>query len=269
VAEVAVVAAVAEVPAAVVAAVLVSTLENSADEEHNDATKNEDDDRVTGLPLPLPPPNLTKSVLDLSDLIIYPSNTFDAITCCYGYGLAGDLLLQALKEAHRVLVPGGILVICTWEQSAMRLIGRDVLETVRSGGRDMISDENDNDAFFMPRVSHLDPIALSGPGEFEALLAAAGFDGRIVATTGTYPFDLGSNADERFCMGTILVRDELESLGALASSDSVSLEAGGWANLAEEAFWTNIRKYVDVGVMDNTMSLRDNTFKLTVSTKAS
>jgi hypothetical protein len=135
----------------------------------------------------------------------------------------------------------------------------------------MISDDNDNDAFFLPPVSHLDPIALSGPGELEALLAAAGFDGdgsRIVATAGTYPFDLGSNADERFCMGTLLVREELESLGALASSSDT--HAGGWANLAEEAFWTNIQKYVDGGVMgDNTMLLRDNTFKLTVSTKAS
>jgi SAM-dependent methyltransferase len=209
-----------------------------------------------------PPPNLTKSVVDMSDLSAYQSDTFDVITCCYGYGLADDVS-YALSEAHRVLAPGGILVIATWESSAMLSIGREVLETVRGGGRDPLAAEDD-EAFLPPRMSPPDVLELSGPGEFEALLVGAGFDrpGAVVATWGTYPFDLGSNTDDMLTTGTILIRKELESLGAFDSTGG----AGGWANPVEEAFWINIRKYTDM--VGGTMFLRDNTFKLTVSTKS-
>ena len=221
-----------------------------------------------------PPKNLTKSVVDMSDLSAYPSNTFNAITCCYGYGLAHDVS-HALSEAHRVLVPGGILVVATWDRSAMLSLGRDVLQTVKGGGRDPLAAEDD-EAFLPPRLPPVDGIALAGPGELEALLAGAGFDhhpGAVVTTFGTYPFDMGSNADDIFAMGTILIRDELERLGALASADgggalgNGSRGAGGWANLAEEAFWISVRKYATV-VGGQTVLLNDNTFKMTVSTKS-
>jgi SAM-dependent methyltransferase len=218
--------------------------------------KGDDDDKGR------PPPNLTKSVVDMSDLSAYPSGTFDVITCCYGYGLADDVS-YALSEAHRVLAPGGVLVIATWERSAMLSIGREVLETVRGGGRDPLAMEDD-EAFLPPRMPPPESLELSGPGEFEALLVGAGFDqpGAVVATWGTYPFDLGSNSDDMLTMGTILIRQELESLSAFESTDG----AGGWANPVEEAFWINIRKYTEV--VGGTMFLRDNTFKLTVSTKS-
>ena len=220
--------------------------------------KGDDDDDEKGRP----PPNLTKSVVDMSDLSTYSSDTFDVITCCYGYGLADDVS-YALSEAHRVLAPGGILVIATWESSAMLSIGREILATVRRGGKDPLAAEDD-EAFLPPRMSPPDVLELSGPGEFEALLVGAGFDqpGAVVATLGTYPFDLGSNTDDMLTMGTILIRKELESLGAFDSTGG----AGGWANPAEEAFWINIRKYTDM--VRGTMFLRDNTFKLTVSTKS-
>jgi SAM-dependent methyltransferase len=110
----------------------------------------------------------------MSDLSAFPPDTFDVITCCYGYGLADDVS-YALSEAHRVLAPGGILVIATWERSAMLSIGREVLETVRGGGRDPLAAEDD-EAFLPPRMSPPDVLELSGPGEFEALLVGAGFD---------------------------------------------------------------------------------------------
>jgi hypothetical protein len=72
-------------------------------------------------------------------------------------------------------------------------------------------------------------------------------------------------------MGTILIKDELEDLGAFDNNISTTmtgqddLAAGGWKNMAEEAFWINIGKYTDM--VGGTMFLRDNTFKITVSTK--
>ena len=229
-------------------------------------------------PLPPPPKNLTKSVQDLTDLSNYDSNSMDAIVCCYGYGLSSNIT-QALAEAHRVLVPGGILVIASWEQSALLSLGRDVLAYVRSGGSTG-SDENEA-LFLLPTISPVGKIELSGVGELEALLLTAGFvddpqseseavpvQAAVVTTRGmVYPYDLGSTSEDQFTMGTILIRDELESLGALTGGRDGGLDAGGWNNLAEEGFFMNIRKYIDM--VEGTMLLKDNVFKLTVSKKSS
>ena len=218
------------------------------------------------LPLiPPPPKNLTKSIADLTDLSSYNSNSFDAIICCYGYNLSSNVS-HALAEAYRVLVPGGVLVIATWERSAMLAIGRDVEAYVRGGGRDPYSTLDDDESFLPPRIVPVNKIELSGVGELEALLIASGFDQpqAVLAKSLVYPIDLGNNSDDQFAMGTILVRDELESLGAL-SPPATDGGNGAWENLAEEAFWMNIQKYADV--VEGNLLLRDNTFKLTVSTK--
>ena len=235
-------------------------------------------------PMQPPPSNLTKSILDMSDLREYETNSVNAITCCYGYGLVPDLSI-ALAEAHRVLVPGGILVVATWENSDLSSIGRDVLHTVREGGWDGGASSYNDDCYYYDHLDSYLPsrmpspvpvIELSGRGIFEAHLTNAGFDqpGAVVVTTGTYPFDMGNTVDDMLTTGTILIRDELIALGAFERYDASSsftdrrattTMAGGWANLAEEAFWINIRKYADV--IDGTMFLRGNTFKITVSTK--
>lgn len=224
----------------------------------------------------VPPPtlsltNLTKSVLDLADLSEYASGTFQVVTCCYGYHSVVDneendtngRLLHALRQAHRVLLPGGILVTATWENSPLRLLSRDVLATVREGGVNVYQQEDD-EAFLPPRLTPLDAIALSEPGELEGLLGMAGFD-NVVSVSGTYPFDMGTGAEEQLSLGTILIWQELKRHGAFDSVCGV-LAAGGWACLAEEAFWTNIGKYTNVDE-DSSMLLGGNTFKLTVSTK--
>jgi len=218
------------------------------------------------LPLvPPPPKNLTKSIADLTDLSSYSSNSFDAIICCYGYNLSSNVP-HALAEAYRVLVPGGVLVIATWERSAMLAIGRDVEAYVRGGGRDPYSTLDDDESFLPPRIVPVNKIELSGVGELEALLIASGFDQpqAVLAKSLVYPIDLGNNSDDQFAMGTILVRDELESLGALRPSVNDGGN-GAWENLAEEAFWMNIQKYADV--VEGNLLLRDNSFKLTVSAK--
>eukprot|EP00985_Skeletonema_marinoi_P026723 scaffold20968_cov120-Skeletonema_marinoi.AAC.2 len=215
--------------------------------------------------LPPPPKNLTKSIADLTDLSSYSSNSFDAIICCYGYNLSSNVP-HALAEAYRVLVPGGVLVIATWERSAMLAIGRDVEAYVRGGGRDPYSTMDDDESFLPPRIVPVNKIELSGVGELEGLLIASGFDQpqAVLAKSLVYPIDLGNNSDDQFAMGTILVRDELESLGALGSP-ATDGGNGAWGNLAEEAFWMNIQKYADV--VEGNLLLRDNTYKLTVSAK--
>ena len=242
---------------------------------------------VEPLSILLPPKNLTKSVQDLTNLSSYKSNTINAIVCCYGYGLSENLP-AALQEAHRVLVPGGILVIATWQESAMLSIGRDVLGFVRSGGLAAFSGSSEEEWFLPPIVAPIEDIELSGEGELEALLQTAGFvddsqpsqEGKdpgevaVITTRGMrYPYDLGNTPLDQFDMGTILIREELEKLGSLRQEGSVN--AGGWSSLAEEGFWRNIQKYIDTTETTsassggrNPMLLKDNIFKLTVATKS-
>lgn len=265
-----------------------------------------DDSQVLLLPLP-PPPNLTTAVHDMTDLSIYETNTLDVISCCYGYSLSTDLP-HALQEAHRVLVPGGILIIATWERSALLRQGQEVVTWCSrggsSGGSSSSTARDDpnyytcpDDAFLVtptwdyhhPNDNNNDKneedenkdnttgiaasrMALSGPGEMEALLVTAGFTepNAIVTSYGTYPFDLGTQSNIQFAMGTMLVREELETMGAFrplgTTSGNDKGDGGLWRNLAEEAFWIHIAKYTDM--VDGHMMLRDNTFKLTISTKA-
>ena len=53
---------------------------------------------------------------------------------------------------------------------------------------------------------------------------------------GVYPFDLGSQSDQQFDTGTILVRSNLESLGAFRPFTRPGYGGDGWKNLAEETF---------------------------------
>jgi len=213
---------------------------------------------------PIPPTNLSTSVVDLVDLSNFETSSMDAITCCYGYNLvAPENLSLALGEAHRVLAPGGILVVVNWEQSSLLQIGRDVLARVRNSGNNI---EDDNDSLFMPpQMASIEPIYLStsnsGVDAWLRSCLKAGFAAGPAVSVGTYPFNLGNRPRLQFFVGTCTVHDELQSMGALSST------AGGWSSLAEECFWTSIGKYDTVRDADGTMWLRGNVFKLSVFTK--
>lgn len=227
-----------------------------------------------------PPFHLTKSVADLVDLSQFEANSVDVITCCYGYNLVEESHLPtALKDAYRVLAPGGILIVANWEQSGLQYIGRDVLAAVRRGGAPL-----DEDHVFLPPIATVDAIALSsassgtssssssaGDTSFDASLKDAGFqrccgsDHPASPIVRSYPFNLGHYPDLQFLMGTLTIRGELQDLGALEESE----DAGGWSCLAAECFWTNIRKYVTTNNDDDngSMWLNGNVFKMTVVMK--
>lgn len=209
-------------------------------------------------PLPRPAPkNLTKSVADLSNLTAFESNSMDAITCCYGYGMVHDPV-SALREAHRVLKPNGVLVTATWQHCRLHEIGRDVLATVRGHGRNPY-DAEDDEAFLQPRIAPILAMELAGVGELEELLKMAGF-ASIISTICSYPFDLGKTRLDKMAMGTLFVRDQL--LDESNRSSCVNENH----RFTEEAFWMHIGKYATTE-SNNVMMLQDNRFKLAIATK--
>ncbi|CAB9516217.1 expressed unknown protein [Seminavis robusta] len=272
--------AVADIPVvALPVTTLVAVLPPAVDDDDDD---DEQPDDLSILITP-PPKNLTKSVQDLTNLSSYKSNTINAIVCCYGYGLSKRIYTSALQEAHRVLAPGGILAIATWQESAIAYRSGPEMSSGRggvfrgllggggdfsffsqrvflSGWRPSFCTSSEEEWFLPPIVEPLQDIELSAEGELEALLQTAGFvddsqssgqeeggpvvDAAVITTRGMgYPYDLGDTPLDQFDMGTILIREELEELGSLRQEGSVN--AGGWSSLAEEGFWRNIRKYID------------------------
>lgn len=71
--------------------------------------------------------NVTTAVADVQDLSSYADGSFDVVTCCYGFMYPGDKAC-AVREAFRVLKPGGLLVATTWETLKTVEIGQLIVE---------------------------------------------------------------------------------------------------------------------------------------------
>lgn len=168
----------------------------------------------------------------------FEASTIDVVTCCYGFMFPEDKAL-AVREAWRVLKPGGVLVATTWDELDMLKIVRDVMEAVLGAP---------------PPPPVMNPMSLSTPGLLESLLVEAGFErAKIACSSSTYPFDFGVEKDYQFKLATLLIRAKIDELGA--------------HEVAHKAFWANIGKYTTTGP-DGAMIMPHNTFKLTVATKA-
>jgi ubiquinone/menaquinone biosynthesis C-methylase UbiE len=74
-------------------------------------------------------PRLTLSVADACQ-IPFPDASFDAIVCQYGVMFFPDKV-QAMREARRVLTPGGRYVFNVWDSLEHNPISRTVHETLR------------------------------------------------------------------------------------------------------------------------------------------
>lgn len=193
---------------------------------------------------------------DLQDLSAFPDGSVDMVTCCYGFMFPEDKP-RALGEAHRVLRAGGALVTTTWDNVDLMAVSRDVMTAV-------LGQE--------PPAPALDPMALAGEGLFLRLVQEAGFTA-VTQTTSTYPFNLGREKEQQLRLGTLLLRDKLDELGA-------------W-QVAEEAFWRSIGDYSRVEANGDVVRLAlsyrlilnvssshqalqvipNNTFRLTVGDK--
>lgn len=57
--------------------------------------------------------NVTAQPADAQNLEHFPDRTFAAVTCSYGLMFMPDHA-QALREAYRVLLPGGLFVATVW-----------------------------------------------------------------------------------------------------------------------------------------------------------
>ena len=184
--------------------------------------------------------NFKTVVCNAEDLSQFESNSIDIVTCCYGYMFPTDKP-AAMSESYRVLKSGGTLIATTWDVLDFMAVIKDTMTEVLG---------------FTPPPPPLNPMSLSEEGLFYNLVRDAGF-GSIQQTTSTYPFNLGSDKDFQFTVGTLLVREKLNQMTADGDEKA-------W-DRADKAFWANIGKYSEE--VNGEMLIPRNTFRLTTAKK--
>lgn len=183
-------------------------------------------------------PNMTAMVADAQNLHDFGDNSFDVISCCYGFMFPPNKAL-ALQETFRVLKPGGLLVATTWDHLDMLMLRSAIMESVLG---------------FPPPPPEMDPMSLSQEGLFQQMVKDAGYLD-IFQTTSTYPFNLGDDRELQFKMSTMLDSDKIDEHGD-----------EGWAR-AKTGLESNITKYAQKAPGSAEMILPNNTFRLTTAKK--
>lgn len=180
-------------------------------------------------------PHMTAQVADMENLDNFDDNTFDLVTCCYGFMFPPNIN-KAVQEAHRVLKPGGQLIATTWNRMMIMEKVRAIMQTVLDGQ--------------IPPPPPINPLSLAEPGLFESIVKEAGF-GHFHVTTHEYPFDLSNDPEVQFQAVFLSVRDKIAEMDA-------------WDKVEE------VYKQVkhNFGYNDNGhLILTGNEYKLTVATK--
>jgi SAM-dependent methyltransferase len=184
-------------------------------------------------------PNMVAEKADMMDLGNYADDTFDVVTCCYGFMFPPDKDL-ALQETLRVLKPnGGVIITTVWNDlPTMRLI-RGIMERVHGEGA-------------TPPPPPINPMSLSEPGLFEGMVEQAGFtDVRVSAHD--YSFNFGSDPDlifKQITMPVMTVLDEID---------------GAW-DTAREVFEAEKLNYGEYDADDNYV-IGNNVYKLLIAKK--
>jgi SAM-dependent methyltransferase len=185
--------------------------------------------------------HLSNATVVLADAMNLPfeDNSFDVVTCCYGY-MFPESPLKALQETRRVLKPGGVLIATTWDHIDMLPLAQHIMAAVLGEA---------------PTPPPINPMSLSEPGLFESLVTEAGFNtSNMDVSRSTYPFDIGEDADFQYKLCTMMLKAKLD-------------EIEGGHEVARRAFDSGIGKFAVPAYGGCGMMLENNTFKLTVATK--
>ena len=213
------------------------------------------------------PPNLIKSVCNMDHLSTqFIPNSINVIVSCFGYGSSKDRdnIQSSLRQAYETLLPGGILILCTWQYSSLLALSRDIRTTLQHGCGDSASmillqnqDHMDDGTIRSshPGSTRYPTIQYSNTNEWEDLLYRAGFQipNQIQSTTHAYPICLGTTTQEQLNFGTFLIPIDVQeyyncmsnsyfNYGTSPTTSTATLS--GYRNTMEEAFWMNISEHI-------------------------
>lgn len=147
-------------------------------------------------------PNMNAELADMMNLKQFQDDSIDIVTCCYGFMFPPNKE-TAVKEAFRVIKPGGSLVATTWNVFNMKF-PRDVMEHILGKP---------------PPRPAIDPLTLSEPGLFEGMLQRAGFE-NLQVSEHEYSFNLGESKDTIFKLMIMVILDKLQEMNAIDQARS-------------------------------------------------
>ena len=160
---------------------------------------------------------MTCQVADMQDLVAFSDNSFDLVTCCYGFMFPPDIP-KAVQESYRVLKPGGQLIATTWNKIAMMVVVRAVMTEI-------LGQE--------PPSPPFNPMSLSERGLFESMLQGAGYEA-IETSTYDYPFDLSNDPEIQYKAVLLPAKASIDELDAWdqakAAFDKIKLEFGAYSD---------------------------------------
>ncbi|KAL7461752.1 hypothetical protein ACHAXS_002159 [Conticribra weissflogii] len=152
----------------------------------------------------------TRLVPDMENLDAFGDASFDLVTCCYGLSSCKDPQ-RAVAEFHRVLKPGGTLLVSLLENSSADIAGDIILKCAGYQGHKC------EEGHGTSKTRH---------HFLENMLETANLS-VLHVTNDDYPIKLGKHKDEAFKALTMPIRTELMNLKARGEYR--------WAE-AEEAF---------------------------------
>lgn len=158
-------------------------------------------------------PHMTAQVADMENLEAFADNTFDIVTCCYGFMFPPDIP-KAVQESYRVLKPGGRLVATTWNRIKMMDKNRSIMEKILGTA---------------PPPPPINPLSLFEPGLFESMLTEAGYI-NLETSVYEYPFDFTKDPEFQFKATTLPIKETLDELDAWDKAkeayDAVKMDHG-------------------------------------------
>ncbi len=244
-------------------------------------------------PLRPPPSNLIKSICNMDNLSKqFLSNSIHVIVSCFGYGSSNsisstnattlsetDQILSSLRQAYDTLLPGGILILCTWQYSSLLALSHDMTTTLKHGCGDsaaMIRGQHQNHIdegavrnYISSSSSSSSPssgnrrypkIQYSDTNEWEDLLYQAGFQkpDQIQSSIHTYPICLGKTPRQQLNFSTLLIPTDVQEYYNNNNNHHptwfdcfntvtphTTATSSGYRNNTEEAFWMNVMEHTD------------------------
>jgi len=187
--------------------------------------------------------NIYAAVVDAQDLSRYEDNSFDIVTCCYGFMFCPHPE-KALAEVHRVLKPSGHLLTTVW----VKMKFFPPLDNMMAA----VCDPKP------PPERGLNPMSMSEPGLVEKYITDSGLN-LISTMEKEYPFDFSQfDADATFKLCTLPVNAPLTKLAESEIPDA-------W-DRARKIFDANKADYGEVCDSGGVI-MRENTYKLCVAQK--
>jgi SAM-dependent methyltransferase len=149
--------------------------------------------------------------VDMHDLGTFADATFDGVTCGFALMFSPDPV-RVLREVHRVLVPGGCVALCVWDEPAHNAYFTTMFGAMREVAPGPA-----------PPPGAPGPFKLAPPGELDTVMRAAGFRDVVVESVPA-PFEFDS-LDHHFELSCDMAAPVQRAVAAMNDEDVARFRA--------------------------------------------